>query len=137
MWVRVPPRVLFEVWNLFRPPCHDENWRASLQTPGNMARFRGKRAAPGIEPGTSRTRSENHATRPSSQLEACCFVSASIPVAVVQILFSDWVLEHERCLANVEHVVFVVMSEFRHYQNDTCGIRTHAGRPHRLSRPTP
>ena len=25
----------------------------------------------------------------------------------------------------------------RHIQNDTCGIRTHAGRPHRLSRPTP
>ena len=22
-------------------------------------------------------------------------------------------------------------------KNDTCGIRTHAGRPHRLSRPTP
>ena len=22
-------------------------------------------------------------------------------------------------------------------ENDTCGIRTHAGRPHRLSRPTP
>ena len=24
-----------------------------------------------------------------------------------------------------------------HCRNDTCGIRTHAGRPHRLSRPTP
>jgi hypothetical protein len=22
-------------------------------------------------------------------------------------------------------------------ENDTCGTRTHAGRPHRLSRPTP
>ena len=27
---------------------------------------------------------------------------------------------------------------FSHFaENDTCGIRTHAGRPHRLSRPMP
>ena len=41
------------------PAFHPTNWIISR-----------KRAAPGIEPGTSRTRSENHTTRPSSQLRS-------------------------------------------------------------------
>ena len=48
---------------------------------------------------------------------------------MVQSLFSDWVLKRERCLANVEHVVFAVMSEFRHHKTTPVGFEPTRGDP--------
>ena len=45
--------------------------------------------------------------------------------------------KHNNKQSSQTHPVGIPAQFLLRSANDTCGIRTHAGRPHRLSRPTP